>query len=128
MKERSAGNHLNERMIKTLCGASAYRKGEALFRAGKVELRRPEGAESGEYEAFVRDGDTLLVKLRPGSSDDAAAAECECSAGFAFERQQTPIEPAYCSLISTSTPAGRSSFIRASTVWAFGCTMSSKRL
>ncbi|MDO3408900.1 DEAD/DEAH box helicase [Saccharibacillus sp. CPCC 101409] len=86
MKERSAGNHWNERTIKMLCGASAYRKGEALFRAGKVELRRPEGAESGDYEAFVRDGDTLRVKLRLGGSDDAMAAECDCSAGFAFEQ------------------------------------------
>ena len=32
------------------------------------------------------------------------------------------------SLISTFTPAARSSFISASTVWALGCTMSSNRL
>ena len=32
------------------------------------------------------------------------------------------------SLISTFTPAARSSFISASTVWALGCTMSSSRL
>src|SRR3970040_2744314 len=32
------------------------------------------------------------------------------------------------SLISTSTPAGRSSFIRLSTVWGVGSTMSSRRL
>jgi len=34
----------------------------------------------------------------------------------------------YASLISTSTPAARSSFISASTVWGVGCTMSSRRL
>ncbi len=37
-------------------------------------------------------------------------------------------KPAQASLISTLTPAARSSFISASTVWAFGCTMSSNRL
>ena len=35
---------------------------------------------------------------------------------------------AYASLISTSTPAARSSFISASTVCGVGCTMSSMRL
>lgn len=39
-----------------------------------------------------------------------------------------PIKPAYASLISTFTPAARSSFISASTVAALGCTMSSSRL
>lgn len=33
----------------------------------------------------------------------------------------------YCSLISTSTPAGRSSFISASTVLSVGSTMSIRR-
>lgn len=72
-------------MIKSLCGAGPYRKGEALFRAGKAEVRRlPEEGPSA-YEAFVRDGDLLHVTLRFGV-DDGIFAECECSEGFAFER------------------------------------------
>lgn len=85
MRERTAEKEWNERMIKSLCGAGAYRKGETLFRAGKAEVRRFTEEGSGVYEAFVRDGDTLRLTLRFGS-DDGIAAQCECSAGFAFER------------------------------------------
>lgn len=72
-------------MIKSLCGDGAYRKGEALFRAGRAEVRTlPEEGEQA-YEAFVRDGQTWYLTLRFGSGD-AVTAECECSSGFAFER------------------------------------------
>lgn len=85
MRERTAEREWNERMIKSLCGAGAYRKGETLFRAGKAEVRRLPEEGSGVYEAFVRDGDMLRLTLRFGS-DDGIAAQCECSAGFAFDR------------------------------------------
>ncbi|NGZ75780.1 DEAD/DEAH box helicase [Saccharibacillus alkalitolerans] len=85
MRKRTAETEWNERMIKSLCGAGAYRKGETLFGAGKVELRRLPEEGPGAYEAFVRDGDVWRVTLRFGT-DDRVDAECECSAGFAFER------------------------------------------
>ncbi|WP_370866583.1 SNF2 helicase associated domain-containing protein [Saccharibacillus sp. JS10] len=74
----------NERMIKSLCGASAYRKGETLFRAGKVTVRRLEPDQEA-YEAIVQDGQPLRVVFRFGN-DDRVEAQCECSADFAFEQ------------------------------------------
>ncbi|OWR29048.1 helicase SNF [Saccharibacillus sp. O23] len=72
-------------MIKSLCGDGAYRKGEALFRAGRADVRAlPEEGEQA-YEAFVRDGQTWYLTIRFGSGD-AVTAECECSSDFAFER------------------------------------------
>nr|WP_040924884.1 DEAD/DEAH box helicase [Saccharibacillus kuerlensis] len=72
-------------MIKSLCGTSSYRKGETLFRAGKVKLHRLQGEGPGAYEAYVRDRDVLHVILHFGN-DDAVAAECPCSAGFEFDQ------------------------------------------
>ncbi|WP_172252395.1 DEAD/DEAH box helicase [Saccharibacillus deserti] len=72
-------------MIKSLCGAGPYRKGETLFQAGKVELCRLPEEGPGVYEAFVRDGELLHITIRFGA-DDGLFAECECSAGFAFDR------------------------------------------
>ncbi|MWJ33568.1 helicase SNF [Saccharibacillus sp. WB 17] len=85
MRERAAEERWNERMIKSLCGAGPYRKGEALFRAGKAEVIRLPEEGPGVYEAYVRDGDSLHLTLRFGA-DDGIFAECDCSAGFAFER------------------------------------------
>lgn len=85
MKVYSDGVGWNERMVKSLCGDGAYRKGEALFRASRAEVRPlPEEGEQA-YEAFVRDGQTWYLTFRFGSGD-AVTAECECSSGFAFER------------------------------------------
>ncbi|OWA34575.1 helicase SNF [Saccharibacillus sp. O16] len=85
MRERSERSGWNERMIKSLCGDSAYRKGEALFRAGRVHIRQLPNEEAQVYEADVRDGQNWHLTLRFGG-DDAVIADCECSTGFAFER------------------------------------------
>src|SRR5699024_4030419 len=61
-----------------------------------------------------------VLKEQPGHADlfcDNARAQ-HLSALLAYD----------CSLISTSTPAARSSFISASTVWGVGSTISSRRL
>src|SRR5208337_2030264 len=61
------------------------------------------------------------------------AGELSCSCGDSRPRLSRGFSPRYlCSfpnaLISTSTPAGRSSFIKASTVCCVGSRISSKRL
>lgn len=79
-------NRLTERIIRSLCGPIAYRKGEALRRAGKVALTlRSAETERTVYEASVKDNGNCRVVVEIGS-DGEVAAECVCSAHFSFDK------------------------------------------
>ncbi|CAM3682068.1 DEAD/DEAH box helicase [Cohnella lubricantis] len=86
MNGRSAGKPaLNERAIRSLCGETAYRKGEAYCRAGKVSLALSEMSGGRTlYDAAIKDNGNCRVTLAL-QGDELLQAECVCSAGFSFD-------------------------------------------
>lgn len=65
---------------------TAYRKGEAYHRAGKVTLKFCEtGAKRSIYEAMVKDNGNCQVTIVIPSNGDIEA-ECDCSAHFSFAK------------------------------------------
>lgn len=80
------GNPITDRLIRSLCGQDAARKGEAYCRAGKVTLTLREfGAVRTVYEASVKENGMCRVVVEVGE-DGEIAAECDCSAGFSFDK------------------------------------------
>jgi len=77
---------LTPRDIRSLCGQSAQRKGEALVRAGKVTVTLREMDDQREvYEASVRETGSLrlTVELR---ADGSVKADCACSLHFTHDQ------------------------------------------
>ncbi|MBD2846702.1 DEAD/DEAH box helicase [Paenibacillus sp. IB182496] len=76
---------LNDSLIRSLCDQTAWRKGEAACRAGKVELQPPRAAEGESiYAAAIRERGAVhrvQIRLQPGSR---VTTTCSCSTEFAF--------------------------------------------
>ena len=87
--------------------------------AGTCRWRRDRSPEAGRAPARPAES--------PPSSTCPALRKHEGRANPAFGASHRSGSPRHCSLISTSTPAGRSSFISASTVLSVGSTMSISR-
>ena len=91
-------------------------------------------AETGLYGRSARIATPVPAFFRhPGKSPDPelqARRSCPWIPAFAGMTigERAPNRRNQASLISTATPAARSSFISASTVCGVGCTMSSRRL
>jgi hypothetical protein len=102
-----------------------------------ISMLRPVGLRCHLPQEKRRDGDAartmMLPKKRSGgihlSSVRIAPDLCHRRSAWPIETpDQVRGQGAQASLISTFTPAARSSFISASTVCGVGCTMSSSRL
>jgi small subunit ribosomal protein S10 len=79
-------------------------------------LRSPHVNKTSRDQFEIRTHQRLMDIVDPTDKTVDALMKLDLPAGMA-----------YCSLISTSTPAGRSSFISASTVLSVGSTMSIRR-
>lgn len=77
---------ITERIIKSLCDQTSYRKGETFRRAGKVTLTLCETSlECLVYEAAVKDHGHCQVRVEIRADGDIAA-ECSCSVHFSFDK------------------------------------------
>lgn len=86
MNERIRSFRITETQIKSLCGVSSFRKGEACRRAGKVSLflNKADG-ERVVYEAVIKDNGSCRVVIEIGTGGELTA-ECECSLHFSFDK------------------------------------------
>ncbi|WP_058301463.1 DEAD/DEAH box helicase [Gorillibacterium timonense] len=85
---------ITERIIRSLCGQTAYRKGEAFRRAGKVALLLlKEEPGKSIYEVAVKDNGScrVIVEIHSGGE---ITAECSCSVSFSFD--------AYCKHVAAA--------------------------
>ncbi|OPA79253.1 helicase SNF [Paenibacillus selenitireducens] len=75
--------YLTERIIKLLCGTSAYDKGQADYQAGKVTLTHDD-PDAFTYEAIVQGNTECKVTIEIDSNGDIGA-ECTCLAFYSYD-------------------------------------------
>jgi len=95
---------LTDRTVRSLCGESAYRKGEAYRRSGNVSLSlREAGDDRWTYDAAVKDNGICRVRVAVGIQGEVSA-ECDCSVGFAFEKYCKHVAGALLQIVALQRP------------------------